>query len=120
MKLINYITPRWEKKQLQLKVCWYINSGQIAIILYDQDEKEDYCDLSVFVQYFAQNNLMCVDTNNFPDWEEIIQKYNLWTYKWKVYSGFCAYPIYEMNLDKLVEFDEEWVSLFKKICCKII
>ena len=50
--------------------------------------------------------------NNFPYWEEFIQKYNLWTLVDYVHSWFCSYPVYEMGLDELKEWDELWVKEF--------
>lgn len=43
-----------------------------------------------------------VDTNNMPDAEEFIKKYKLGKPTGLYgYSGYCKYPLYQFNLEKL-------------------
>lgn len=46
-----------------------------------------------------------LDTNNFPQVEEIFRTYKFGTYakKDKV-SGYCVYPMYKLNLKKIEEY----------------
>ena len=102
----------WEDLEILMQVTSYQNNGQIAILLYEKETGEYYTDLSVFVEPFENKLKMAVDTNNFPYWEEFIQKYNLWILVDYVHSWFCSYPVYEMDLDELKEWEELWVKEF--------
>ena len=104
----------WEDLEIIMQVTSYQNNGQIAILLYEKETGEYYSDLSVFVEPFENKLKMAVDTNNFPYWEEFIQKYNLWTLVDYVHSWFCSYPVYEMDIDELKEWDELGVKEFIK------
>lgn len=104
----------WEDLEILMQVTSYQNNGQLAILLYEKETGEYYCDLSVFVKPFENKLNMAVDINNFPYWEEFIQKYNLWTLIDYVHSWFCSYPVYEMDIDELKEWDELWVKDFIK------
>jgi hypothetical protein len=99
-----YIKHSYDKQKtaVTLSVTSYVANEQIAILLYNTDW-EYYADLSVFVKPFEQKNYMAVDTNNLPTAEEFIQRYKLWKYVGFVYSGFCSYPVYEMNMERLEE-----------------
>jgi hypothetical protein len=58
---------------------------------------------------------MAVDINNLPKAEELIQKYGLWELVSYVHSWFVSYPVYDMNILKLAEYDEKWASEFIKL-----
>ena len=102
----------WKDREMILWVNSYQNNWQIAILLYEKESWEYYSDLSVFVEPFENKLYMAVDTNNFPQWEELIQNYNLWVLVNYVHSWFCSYPVYEMDIDELKEYDELWVKEF--------
>ena len=104
----------WKDREMILWVNSYQNNWQIAILLYEKESWEYYSDLSVFVEPFENKLYMAVDTNNFPQWEELIQNYNLWVLVNYVHSWFCSYPVYEMDIDELKEYDELWVKEFLK------
>ena len=104
----------WEDREMVLWVNSYQNNWQIAILLYEKESWEYYSDLSVFVEPFENKLYMAVDTNNFPQWEELIQEHNLWVLVNYVHSWFCSYPVYEMDIDELKEYDELWVKEFLK------
>jgi hypothetical protein len=44
----------------------YANSGQLAILLYEEKTGEYYTDLSVFVKEFEDKGYVVLDVNNFP------------------------------------------------------
>ena len=104
----------WKDLEIVMQVTSYQNNGQIAILLYEKKTGEYYSDLSVNVKDFDNKLYMAVDTNNFPYWEEFIKKYNLWTLVDYVHSWFCSYPVYEMDLDELREWNELDVKEFMK------
>ena len=98
-----------KKVPITLEVQQYVKNQQIAIFLYTKDW-EYYWDLSVFIDPFEYVNFMAVDTNNIPNAEEFIQEYKLWRLVGYTHSGFCTYPIYEMDLDELRKRDDVWVG----------
>ena len=102
-----------KKVAIKLEVLQYAENWQIAIFLYDS-KWEYYSDLSVFINPFKYLNFMAVDTNNLPNAEEFIQEYKLWRLVGYTHSGFCTYPIYEMDLDELEKYDKKWIEQFRK------
>ncbi|MCK9466729.1 MAG: DUF4313 domain-containing protein [Candidatus Absconditabacterales bacterium] len=87
-----------------MEITTYTANDQLAILLYNKKTGEYYSDLSVFVEPFKNKNYMAVDTNNLPEAENFIQKYELGHLVDYVYSGFCSYPVYEMDVDKLNKY----------------
>ena len=87
-------------------------NSQIAILLHESSIWEYYGDLSVFVEPFNNKTLMALDVNNMPDAEWFVNRYNLGTLTTYVYSGFCSYPVYEMDLEELMKYDSLGVSKF--------
>lgn len=114
-----------EAKELTIKsyawndVCvflsvWEYQLGWLYVLLVEEETGENYCDLSVFIKPLEKRNQMCVDVNNCPNAEEFIRKYNLWVKIWEIDFCFVIYPIYEMDLDELREYDNLWVKDFEK------
>ena len=47
-----------------------------------------------------------IDTNNHPNAEKFIKKYGLGEFTGRYgFSGYCCYPIYKIDLDKLKEYE---------------
>lgn len=87
----------------------YRNNNSLAIILtchndeYDFDEP--FADLTVNLSGdIANDTYQFVDTNNCPWAEEFIEENNLGT-PTGLYggSGYCSYPLYQFNIDKIKE-----------------
>lgn len=78
------------------------------ICLEDTDNSyagEPYGDLSVNIEPLPEN-CIAVDTNNLSGAEEFIKKYKLGTDTgYCAYSGYCQYPIYEMDMNKLKQYE---------------
>lgn len=105
----------WDEKEVIMEVTSYQNNNNLAILLHDKETGEYYSDLSVFVEPFDNKCFMAVDVNNLPKAEEFIQKYGLWELVSYVHSWFVSYPVYDMNILKLAEYDEKWASEFIKL-----
>lgn len=105
----------WDEKEVIMEITSYQNNNNLAILLYDKETGEYYSDLSVFVEPFDNKCFMAVDINNLPKAEELIQKYGLWELVSYVHSWFVSYPVYDMNILKLAEYDEKWASEFIKL-----
>lgn len=94
----------WKVITVVMEITTYANNDQLAILLYDKKTGEYYSDLSVFIDPFENKSWMAVDTNNLPNAEEFIQKYKLWHLVSYVFSWFCSYPVYEMDMNKLKNY----------------
>ena len=57
---------------------------------------------------------MCVDVNNCLNAKEFIREHNLWVKIWEIDSLFVTYPIYEINIDELREYDPLGIKDFEK------
>lgn len=88
------------------KIRTYQNNGRLAIFLYGEDD-EWFCDITVNLpgnQLSDSNkkNLAFVDVNNNPWLPEYIEKYALGKPTGHSgTSGYCTYPEYEFDLEKL-------------------
>lgn len=57
--------------------------------------------------FLLQKNEAYIDTNNCPWAEDFIKEYKLGKPTGrKARSGFCEYPVYRFNMDRLREFTE--------------
>lgn len=84
----------------------------VGLVCAETDKENDiyagelYGDLSVNIEPLPEN-CICVDTNNLSGAEKFIKKYRLGTFTGMYsYSGYSKYPIYEMDIDKLKQY--EW------------
>lgn len=77
-------------------------NGNLAIFLtYDG---EPYGNLTVNLSERLLPDTAYVDTNNMPDAERFITENGLGEFTGKTKdSGYCTYPLYKFNLDKLEE-----------------
>ena len=104
---------QWNGIKVFLSV-WEHQVWWLYILLVEEETGDDYCDLSVFIKPLEKRNQICIDINNCPNAEEFIREYNLWVKVWEIDSWFVTYPIYEMDLDELREYDNLWVRDFEK------
>ena len=102
----------WEDKEVVMEITSYSNNNQLAILLYEKETGEYYCDLSVNVTDFWDEvkcwDYIAVDVNNCPNAEEFIQRNELWELVDYVHSWFVSYPVYRMypNMLSMYNFDE--------------
>lgn len=89
----------------------YIYDDSLAIELVDSKDNQTFCILTVNLSEALEevmngiplpHNVQAVDTNNYPWAEEFIKDNNLGK-PLGIYitSGFCEYPLYIFDLDKL-------------------
>lgn len=79
----------------------YMNEGNLAISL-ECEDGEPYGMLTVNLRGKLPEDMAYVDTNNIPDAEKFISENGLGTNTGiTMVSGFCIYPLYRFNLDKL-------------------
>lgn len=89
----------------------YANNGNLAIQLYCKDKEYDmiepFATLTVNLCKLNSENEAYIDTNNNPWAVDFIEKYNLGKNIGMTYqSGYCTYPLYEMNIEELAKYKE--------------
>lgn len=92
------------KYEVSLFVSSYLANNNMAIEMITNDG-EPFSSLTVNLD-FLMPGYAFIDTNNNPDnIEEIIKKTGIATPTGTVkQSGFCQYPLYEFDMDKLKEY----------------
>ena len=79
----------------------YMDEGNLAISL-ECEDGEPYGMLTVNLDSDLPEDMAYVDTNNIPDAEDFIERNGLGTKtNFNKVSGFCIYPLYRFNLEKL-------------------
>ena len=97
-----------EKLELSFKVTEYNEPRNLAILIMSKDSSgliEPYASLTTNITEFSKNTYGCVDTNNFPEAIDIIEKYNLGSDTGiRISSGYCSYPVYDFNITELNKY----------------
>ena len=93
-----------ETYRLSTRISNYRNNGNLYIGLVDEDGCP-YCDLTVNIDDLPEEDMAAVDTNNCPWAEKFIEDNELgektpFTFR----SGFCVYPIYIFDMEKVKEY----------------
>ncbi|MBR0420292.1 MAG: DUF4313 domain-containing protein [Erysipelotrichaceae bacterium] len=91
------------KKEYELAfyVSSYSSNGNMAIKLILPNEEDVWGDLTVNLDLLIPGYAF-VDTNNNPGIEKVIEKYGFAKPTGTTRTnGFCEYPLYEFNLDKM-------------------
>ncbi|MBP3708295.1 MAG: DUF4313 domain-containing protein [Clostridia bacterium] len=85
----------------------YFNNNTLAVILMT-DKGEDFADITVNIEFTQANDTMAyIDTNNNKWVEKFLQDNKIAKPTGEYgFSGFCSYPLYEFDLTKLEEFEE--------------
>ena len=97
-----------EKHKLVVSLDKYANNGNLAITLLEKTEYgyEPYAFLTTNTGLFLpDDNLAVVDTNNCPWAERLIERYGLGEFFSVTASGFCRYPVYSFDMEKLKEYE---------------
>lgn len=89
------------KTTLSFKRSTYCDNSNLAIMAYE--DGQPYGVLTVNIDYLMPD-CACVDTNNWPDAEQIIKEQGFGKPLGRsIQSGFCSYPIYQFDLSKIPE-----------------
>jgi hypothetical protein len=90
-----------ETYNLHTNISHYSDNGNLAICI-DAENEGPFATLTVNIDPLPAP-LAAVDTNNCSWAEEFIEKYELGTFTgMTLRSGFCTYPVYKFDLDKLL------------------
>lgn len=101
--------------QVSLEINTYLNNGCMYIGLVEQGEyPEPYGDLTVNLEGKAPDYCGYVDLNNMPELERFIEDNNLGGFTGLTRrSGFCEYPLYMFNVDKLREMCPDGMQAYE-------
>ena len=96
-----------EKYKLNTVTNKYVNNGNTYIGLITKDG-EPFADVTVNIEKLNNPNICAVDTNNLTFITELLAKYKLIKENSPVgelHSGFCTYPLYLFDMDKVKEYE---------------
>lgn len=80
----------------------YYYGDNLAIWMYIADTGEPFATLTVNLDGELPKNQAYVDTNNCPWGERFIQENGIGKFlNCYGYSGFCRYPLYEFDMEKI-------------------
>lgn len=101
------LNTQWgSKKEVQLEINRYLNNGGMYIGLSTKEDGyiEPYGDVTVNLSDKAPDYCGYIDINNMPELEKFIEDNDLGEFTGLMQrSGFCEYPLYLFNVDKLKE-----------------
>lgn len=98
-----------------LEINTYLNNGCMYIGLVEQGEyPEPYGDLTVNLDGKVPDYCGYVDLNNMPELEKFIEDNDLGEFTGLTRrSGFCEYPLYMFNVDKLREMCPDGMQAYE-------
>lgn len=102
---------------VELEIQCYANNGcmYIGLIEIGGDYPEHYGDMTVNLDGKCPDYCGYVDTNHMPQVEEFIRKNELGEFTGLTkQSGFCTYPLYMFNVDKLREMCPEGMEYYEQ------
>lgn len=94
------------------------HGGNLAIILWSYTEEfqdhEEYATLTVNLGS-VPGGCAFLDTNNLPNAEQFVLDNCLGKPTgWKQQSGYCTYPLYKFDLEKLEKISEECIKFMSE------
>lgn len=92
-----------------LSVRKYANNDHVAISVFSPEEGQ-IADITVNISGIENRytDCSCVDVNNFPEAIRIIKELGIGRYLgYELVSGWCAYPVYEFDLEKIAKYEKE-------------
>lgn len=98
------------KHKLVIETREYIVNGNLSIVLLEKTEYgyEPFAHLTTNTGLvMPEDNFAVVDTNNYPWAERLIERYGLGEFESITCSGFCKYPVYSFDMDKLKEYEAQ-------------
>lgn len=105
------IKSAWTGKDIEvtIKTGRYGNDRlAVMLVCYEDGYPEPYGNLTVNLpEESVPEGYAFIDTNNIPNAEQFIKEYSLGKPTgWYGHSGFCTYPLYRFNEDRLNELEE--------------
>ena len=105
------------KVKLELEISSYMDNNRIYIGLVEVDGEypEPFADLTVNISAPCPDYCGYVDINNCPELEGFIEKHGLGEFTGLMgNSGFCSYPLYLFDPEKLREVAPKGMENFER------
>lgn len=102
--------------EVQLYINNYMNNNGLYLGLMGREDDyfESYGDISVNLGTKAPDYCAYVDLNNMPELEKFIEENDLGEFTGLTQrSGFCEYPLYMFNVDKLRELSPDCMAAYE-------
>lgn len=104
-----------EKIQLEVLTNYFTGGLSIGMNYKDNSEWMPYGELTTTLPTRVPNYCAFVDTNNYPGAIEFIEKYQLGEKtEFEAKSGFCTYPLYLFNAEKLRKLCPEGMEEYER------
>lgn len=101
---MKFVDSFGEEIEVVINLSCYANNGSLFMELLDKETYEPYSSLTVNLWNELPENMAFIDTNNCPEAEIFIKENELGSFTgYREQSGFCKYPLYEFDLNKLRE-----------------
>lgn len=117
MKQLELRTQWGTTEQVSLEINTYLNNGSLYIGLSSMEDgyQEPYGDMTVNLGEKAPDFCGYIDTNNMPELIKFIEENELGEFTGLTQrSGFCEYPLYMFNVDKLRELCPDGMEIYEK------
>lgn len=105
------------KVKLELEINSYLDNHRMYIGLIEADGEylEPFANLTVNINAPCPDYCGYVDTNNCPELEDFIVEHGLGEFTGMIgSSGFCSYPLYMFNVERLREVAPESMERFER------
>lgn len=103
-------------EQVQLEINQYVNNGcmYIGLVSWEDGFPEPYGDITVNLDGKAPDYCGYVDMNNMPELEKFIEEQGLGEFTGLVkQSGYCAYPLYSFNPERLRQLCPDGMAVYE-------
>ena len=113
---LKYVTPSGDELDVKIEINRYLKNGCLYIGLLNKTEDgwEPYGDITVNLREGAPDYCGYIDTNDLPEIEAFIKENGIGEFTGLVQrSGFCTYPMYLFDPEKLRELCPEGMAEYE-------
>lgn len=110
------LKTQWGREcTVELQINQYLHNGCMSINLIEQESKEPFSNLTVNLGRKVPAYCAYVDTNHLPEAVKFIEEHNLGEFTSIVgLSGFCEYPLYMFDADRLRELCPDGMAEYER------
>ena len=101
------VSTKYEKyRDCIISQAKYANNGHIALEIWNEEGPITNLTVNLAETRNYPENYGFVDTNNFPEAVELIERLGIGTHVGYGNSGFCTYPLYAFDVDAINTYSE--------------
>ncbi|MBR1737462.1 MAG: DUF4313 domain-containing protein [Firmicutes bacterium] len=116
-RILTYHLDGIADKKVWLCISWYEDNGSICVMLNTEyaGEEIEYCILTVNIVPSLPPYYAYLDTNNIPCAEQFVRDNKLGAFTGIMgNSGYCSYPLYQFDKDRLYELAAEDMAIYEE------